>query len=126
MIPRILKKTPLLRLRTAGMGRPRRPADLTPSAGPRFPAKPHQDPRRVPLGGLENRLPMSLVLPLFSRVRGLMRLDKLASQRFGLSRRAAQEAVRRGQVDVAGQTCFEPGQVVAPDTPLEYHPSRPR
>ncbi|HZW31560.1 MAG TPA: RluA family pseudouridine synthase [Isosphaeraceae bacterium] len=55
-----------------------------------------------------------------------MRLDKLASQRFGLSRRAAQEAVRRGQVDVAGQTCFEPGQVVAPDTPLEYHPSRPR
>ena len=55
-----------------------------------------------------------------------MRLDKLVSQRFGLSRRGAQEAVRRGQVDVAGQTCFEPGLDVAPETPVEYNPNRPR
>src|SRR5207302_1014299 len=47
-----------------------------------------------------------------------MRLDKLVSERFGLSRRGAQAAVRRGQVDLAGQTCFEPGQDVGPETLL--------
>ena len=55
-----------------------------------------------------------------------MRLDKWISKRFGLSRRSAQEAVRRGQVDVAGQTCFEPGQDVGPEIPVNYHPNRPR
>jgi 23S rRNA pseudouridine1911/1915/1917 synthase len=55
-----------------------------------------------------------------------MRLDKLVSERFGLSRRGAQEAVRRGQVDVAGHTCSEPGQDVEPETPLRYDPNRPR
>jgi 23S rRNA pseudouridine1911/1915/1917 synthase len=55
-----------------------------------------------------------------------MRLDKLVAERFGLSRRGAQEAVRRGQVDMAGQTCFEPGQEVEPEAPLDYRPNRPR
>jgi 23S rRNA pseudouridine1911/1915/1917 synthase len=55
-----------------------------------------------------------------------MRLDKLVAQRFGLSRRGAQEAVRRGQVDLAGQTCCQPGQEVQPDAPLDYRPNRPR
>ena len=41
-----------------------------------------------------------------------MRLDKWVAERFGLSRREAQEAVRRGQVDVAGQTCLEPGREI--------------
>jgi 23S rRNA pseudouridine1911/1915/1917 synthase len=55
-----------------------------------------------------------------------MRLDKLVAERFGLSRRGAQEAVRRGHVDVAGQTSLEPGQEVGPATPLVYNPNRPR
>ncbi len=55
-----------------------------------------------------------------------MRLDKLVSKRFGLSRRRAQEAVRRGQVDVAGRTCFEPGQDVEPGIAFQYDPNRPR
>ena len=33
---------------------------------------------------------------------------------------------RRGQIDVAGQTCLEPGREIEPDTSLAYHPSRPR
>src|SRR5262249_10820826 len=52
--------------------------------------------------------------------------DKLVSSRFGLSRRGAQEAIRRGQVDVAGQTCFEPGQDVGLETTVAYKPNRPR
>jgi 23S rRNA pseudouridine1911/1915/1917 synthase len=55
-----------------------------------------------------------------------MRLDKRVAEQFGLSRRAAQQAVRRGQVDVAGQTSHEPGQDVSPLVPLDYKPSRPR
>ena len=55
-----------------------------------------------------------------------MRLDKSVAKRFGLSRRGAQEAVWRGQVDVAGQTCLEPGREIDPDTPLSYRPNRPR
>jgi 23S rRNA pseudouridine1911/1915/1917 synthase len=55
-----------------------------------------------------------------------MRLDKLVAERFRLSRRGAQEAVRRGQVDVEGQTCLEPGREVEPETPLGYAPNRPR
>ncbi len=55
-----------------------------------------------------------------------MRLDKQIAKRFGLSRRQAYEAVRRGHVDVAGRTCFEPGKEVEVETPLSYRPGRPR
>jgi 23S rRNA pseudouridine1911/1915/1917 synthase len=55
-----------------------------------------------------------------------MRLDKRVADEFGLSRRAAQKAVRRGQVDVAGQTCLDPGEDIGLEVPLEYKPSRPR
>jgi len=53
-------------------------------------------------------------------------VDKRVAEQFGLSRRAAQQAVRRGQVDVAGRICLEPGREVEPDSPLAYCPSRPR
>jgi 23S rRNA pseudouridine1911/1915/1917 synthase len=56
----------------------------------------------------------------------MIRLDKLVSDRFQLSRRSAQAAVRRGQVDLAGQPCLEPGREVAPDAPLAFLPNRPR
>src|SRR5262249_62426075 len=55
-----------------------------------------------------------------------MRVDKLVSERFGLSRRGGREAVLRGQVDVAGRTIFDPGQEVEPDAVLAYDPNRPR
>jgi 23S rRNA pseudouridine1911/1915/1917 synthase len=55
-----------------------------------------------------------------------MRLDKLIAQRFGLSRRSAQEAVRKGQVDVAGRQCLEPGQEVEDESALVFNPNRPR
>ena len=32
----------------------------------------------------------------------------------------------RGQVDVAGQTCVEPGREIDPETQLSYRPDRPR
>jgi 23S rRNA pseudouridine1911/1915/1917 synthase len=56
----------------------------------------------------------------------MIRLDKLVSERFGLSRRTAQEAVRRGQVDLAGQPCLEPGREVQADASVAYAPNRPR
>jgi 23S rRNA pseudouridine1911/1915/1917 synthase len=55
-----------------------------------------------------------------------MRLDKLVSERFGLSRRGGREAVVRGQVDLAGRTCFDPAQEVEPDAAVAYDPNRPR
>jgi len=55
-----------------------------------------------------------------------MRLDKRVAEEFGLSRRGAQQAIRRGQVDVAGRTCVEPGREVERETPLAYCPGRPR
>jgi 23S rRNA pseudouridine1911/1915/1917 synthase len=55
-----------------------------------------------------------------------MRLDKRIAQQFGLSRRAAQNAVRRGQIEVDGRSCLEPGHVVELGTSLAYHPNRPR
>ena len=55
-----------------------------------------------------------------------MRLDKRVAEQFGLSRRGATAAVRRGQVDVAGQTCLDPAREVEPETPLAYKPGRPR
>lgn len=55
-----------------------------------------------------------------------VRLDKLVSDRFALSRRVAQEAVRNGKIDLAGTRCDEPGRMVAPDSDLAYFPSRPK
>jgi 23S rRNA pseudouridine1911/1915/1917 synthase len=55
-----------------------------------------------------------------------MRLDKWISENYQLSRRAAQEAIRRGQVDVNGRRCLEPGLAVEPATPVSFEPSRPR
>jgi 23S rRNA pseudouridine1911/1915/1917 synthase len=55
-----------------------------------------------------------------------MRLDRLVAERFGLSRRGARDAVRRGQVDVSGQTCKEPGREIEPQARVEYIPHRPR
>ena len=55
-----------------------------------------------------------------------IRLDKLVADRFQLSRRAAQEAVRNGRVDLDGQRCDEPGREVEPDAPVAFFPNRPR
>ena len=54
-----------------------------------------------------------------------MRLDKLIAERYGLSRRGAQEAVRKGQVDLEGERCVNPGQEVEPSSTLVYDPNRP-
>ncbi len=54
------------------------------------------------------------------------RLDKLVSEKFGLSRRAAQDAVRNGRIDVAGERCDEPGREVELDVTLEFFPNRPK
>ncbi len=56
----------------------------------------------------------------------LVRLDKLVAERFGLSRRAAMEAVRNGRVDLEGTRCDEPGRLVATDSLLVFDPNRPR
>jgi 23S rRNA pseudouridine1911/1915/1917 synthase len=55
-----------------------------------------------------------------------MRLDKRVAQQFGLSRRSAFDAVRRGQVDVCGKTCLEPGREVTQESSVAYNPDRPR
>jgi 23S rRNA pseudouridine1911/1915/1917 synthase len=55
-----------------------------------------------------------------------MRLDRAIAERFGLSRRAAQEAVRQGQVDVEGRACREPGREVEAEADLAFDPNRPR
>jgi 23S rRNA pseudouridine1911/1915/1917 synthase len=55
-----------------------------------------------------------------------IRLDKLVAQRFDLSRRAAQEAVRNGRIDLEGKRCDEPGREVAIDAALEFFPNRPQ
>jgi 23S rRNA pseudouridine1911/1915/1917 synthase len=55
-----------------------------------------------------------------------IRLDKLVSERFGLSRRAAQDAVRNGRIDLAGECCGEPGREVELDAPVEFFPNRPK
>src|SRR4051794_38826479 len=55
-----------------------------------------------------------------------MRLDKVVMERFGLSRRAGVGAGGAGKVDVDGRCCLEPGEDVAPETPLTYDPNRPR
>ncbi len=55
-----------------------------------------------------------------------IRLDKLVSERFALSRRAAQDAVRNGRVDVAGERCDEPGREIEPDADVAFFPNRPK
>lgn len=54
------------------------------------------------------------------------RLDKLVSQRFALSRRAAQEAIITGRVDLEGFLCQEPGRMVEPDAQLHFDMNRPK
>ena len=54
-----------------------------------------------------------------------MRLDLAAARAFGLSRRAAREAVRAGRIDVDGSTRDEPGAEVAEPAALTFHPDRP-
>lgn len=55
-----------------------------------------------------------------------IRLDKLVAERFHLSRRAAQEAVRNGRIDLEGERCDEPGREVTVDAAIEFFPNRPR
>ncbi len=55
-----------------------------------------------------------------------MRLDKRVAEQFGLSRRAAQDAVRNGRIDVDGARCDEPGREIEPATPVAYFASRPK
>lgn len=55
-----------------------------------------------------------------------IRLDKLVAETFGLSRRAAQEAVRNGRIDLAGERCDEPGREVEPGARLAFFPNRPK
>ncbi len=55
-----------------------------------------------------------------------IRLDKLVAERFGLSRRAAQEAVRNGRVDLDGARCDEPGRLVSGECQLTFDPNRPK
>ena len=54
-----------------------------------------------------------------------MRLDLAVSRAFGLSRRAARDAVRAGRVDVEGAVADEPGRDVAANAKLAFHPGRP-
>ena len=54
------------------------------------------------------------------------RLDKLASERFGLSRRAAQDAIRNGRIDLGGERCDEPGREVETDAAIAFFPNRPK
>ncbi|HEX9303593.1 MAG TPA: RluA family pseudouridine synthase [Thermoanaerobaculia bacterium] len=54
-----------------------------------------------------------------------MRLDLAVARRFGLSRRAARDAVRSGRIESRGQVRDEPGTEVADDVPLQYDPNRP-
>ncbi len=55
-----------------------------------------------------------------------MRLDKRIALLFGLSRRAAQAAVRQGQVDVSGQPCLDPALEIEPQAQPVYHANRHR
>jgi 23S rRNA pseudouridine1911/1915/1917 synthase len=55
-----------------------------------------------------------------------IRLDKLVAERFGLSRSAAQEAIRTGRVDVDGVCCDQSGLLIAPTREVTYHPHRPK
>jgi 23S rRNA pseudouridine1911/1915/1917 synthase len=54
-----------------------------------------------------------------------VRLDLAVSRAFALSRRAARDAVRAGRIDRDGTPVDEPGQDVAPNVSLTWHPDRP-
>lgn len=69
---------------------------------------------------------MEIVTLSFRFARMSVRLDKIVAERFGLSRRAAQEAVRNGRVDVEGARCDEPGRLVAPESAVTFDPNRPK
>jgi 23S rRNA pseudouridine1911/1915/1917 synthase len=53
------------------------------------------------------------------------RLDLVVSRAFGLSRRAARDAVRAGRVDLDGSTVSEPGSEVPENARITHHPGRP-
>lgn len=55
----------------------------------------------------------------------MTRLDLASSRAFGLSRRAARDAVRAGRIDVDGSTVVEPGRDVPETAELTHHPERP-
>ena len=55
-----------------------------------------------------------------------IRLDKLVAERFGLSRRAAQDAVPQRPDRRRRRPCDEPGREVEPETPIEFFPNRPK
>src|SRR6516162_6945523 len=55
-----------------------------------------------------------------------IRLDQLVAKRFGLSRRAAREAIRNGRIDLAGQRSDEPGLAVESDAAIAFFPNRPK
>jgi 23S rRNA pseudouridine1911/1915/1917 synthase len=55
-----------------------------------------------------------------------MRLDLLVARRFGLSRRAAREAVRAGRIAHEGSPAQEPGAEVSETARLEFFPNRPQ
>src|SRR6266496_845786 len=54
-----------------------------------------------------------------------MRLDLAVSRAFGLSRRAARDAVRAGRVDMEDGVSDEPGRDVPETVKLSFHPDRP-
>ena len=54
-----------------------------------------------------------------------MRLDLAVARRFGLSRRAARDAVRAGRVQAEGSVVDEPGAEVDDDVALRHEPNRP-
>lgn len=57
-----------------------------------------------------------------------MRLDKVVAEKFGLSRRAAMDAVRNGRIDYLGRVCDEPGKDVEDALRGEvlFFPNRPK
>ncbi len=57
-----------------------------------------------------------------------MRLDKVVAEKFGLSRRAAMDAVRNGRIDYLGRVCDEPGRDVEDGLRGEvlFFPNRPK
>ncbi len=55
-----------------------------------------------------------------------VRLDKLVVDRFGFSRRAAQEAIVNGRVDVDGYLCQEAGKLLSPEAQIHMDMSRPK
>ena len=56
----------------------------------------------------------------------LQRFSLAVAQTFGLSRRAAREAVRSGRVDVDGAAVDEPGRDVPAGARLSFDPARPQ